>query len=881
MAGIKRRSRNYITDAACAIFLLLTCLAAPALGHNGDILVLQSYHEGHPCSDNPMKGIRDIFRENKPGNDIHVEYLDAKRFAGDQYYDDLFRFYRNKYGRTRFEVIISSDDNAFRFLLKYGDRLFPGVPVVFCGLNYYAEKMLAGRRELFTGVVEATDTKKTVDIAIKLHPQTRKIVVVNDRTETGEANRRAILDIIPEYKGRVEFVFHDDLIVADLLNEAKKLSSDSVILFLTCSQDKFGASIEQFEFLKQLSGISPVPVYGLWDVSLGYGIVGGMLTSGYDQGKIAAEMAVRILNGEKPGNIPVVTRVQNNYAFDFNQLKRFRISMHDLPEGSRIHNKPVTVYEQYKAYFLTAIAIIAVLVTFIILLILNVVRRRFAEDTLHNVFKNMGEGLAVIDGDFRIVAANGFYCNLHDTSPTDVVGKRCHEIVLGLDKPCDEVGKTCPVRHSFATGESLTKTDIVTGKNGAHRHVEVTSYPISDDDGRITSVVEITRDVTERKKLEDQLRLAQKMEAIGTLAGGIAHDFNNILTAIMGYANLLQMEVADDDPMMNDLDSIVAAVNKAASLTDSLLAYSRREAIDPSPVDLNRIVDKVDILLSRLIRKDIETVIELADEKLTIMADAGQIEQVLMNFATNARDAMPGGGHLLIGTGTVEMDDDFIRAHGFGEVGRYALLSVSDTGKGMDEKTRERIFEPFFTTKERGKGTGLGLSVVYGIVKQHNGYINVYSEPDHGTVFNVYIPLSELAEEEMKTAKRLPARRGTGTILLAEDRVEVRQMLRDTLVRFGYRVLEAVDGEDAVTIYGQNKGEIRLLIIDIVMPKKNGKEVYEEIRKTDPAMKAIFMSGYTADIVNKKGIAAEGQNFLSKPFTPNKLLAKIREVLEN
>jgi len=421
-------------------------------------------------------------------------------------------------------------------------------------------------------------------------------------------------------------------------------------------------------------------------------------------------------------------------------------------------------------------------------------------------------------------------------------------------------------------------------KDGTPIWVSVTANVQSDDEGNIKWIDGVLEDITLKRRLEEQLRQSQKMEAIGTLAGGIAHDFNNILTAIIGYAGLLKTGVSQDDLLRDYVDEMMVSCERAALLTQSLLAFSRKQVISPNPVDLNKVIKKVEALLMRVIGEDIELRTVLAHRDLTVMADVGQIEQVLMNLAANARSAMPDGGILSIGTEAMELDDEFTKAHGYGIAGPYALVSVTDTGHGMDEKTKERIFEPFFTTREVGKGTGLGLAMVYGIIKQHEGYINIYSELGKGTTFKIYLPLIQAKAEVTEPVKPALARsgppKGSETILLAEDDGEVRKITRNILEGSGYKVIEAVDGEDAINKFMLNKDEIQLLIFDVIMPRKSGKEAYEEVKKIAPGVKALFTSGYTADIIHRKGVLEEGLNFIPKPVAPDNLLKKMREVLD-
>jgi signal transduction histidine kinase/CheY-like chemotaxis protein len=398
--------------------------------------------------------------------------------------------------------------------------------------------------------------------------------------------------------------------------------------------------------------------------------------------------------------------------------------------------------------------------------------------------------------------------------------------------------------------------------------------------------VQLKNDIKERKKLEDQLRHSQKMEAVGTLTGGIAHEFNNILTAIIGCGELLHEEMDKDTALRTYVDVIQVSSERAANLTKSLLAYSRKQITHLEPIHINRITIKVEKLLSRIIGENIKLETILTEEDATVLADSAQIEQVLMNLATNSRDAMPNGGTLTITTEVVEMKNEFITAHGFGKPGKYVILSVTDTGEGIAKDTKERIFEPFFTTKDVGKGTGLGLSMVYGILQMHKGYINVSSEDGKGTTFNLYLPVHlpsfrEEAEEIETEVAELKPIIGSETILYAEDDTEVRRLFKASLEKFGYNVIEAIDGEDAQEKFMEHQDKVDLILFDMVLPKKNGREVYDEIKKIKPDIKALFISGYTEDeIMNKHGIF-DDLHFISKPVSPKDLAGKVRECLDS
>jgi PAS domain S-box-containing protein len=391
----------------------------------------------------------------------------------------------------------------------------------------------------------------------------------------------------------------------------------------------------------------------------------------------------------------------------------------------------------------------------------------------------------------------------------------------------------------------------------------------------------IVRDVTEQRRLQAQLLQAQKMEAVGRLAGGVAHDFNNLLTVIISYTDLLLEDLDRDDPKREDLAAVRKAAEGAAALTHQLLAFSRKQVLQPRVLDLNATVASTEKLLRRLIGEDIRLVAKLGSGLGQVKADPGQIEQVIMNLAVNARDAMPAGGQLTIETANVEMDEAYVRGHPLAEPGRYVMLAVSDTGIGMDEQTKAHIFEPFFTTKEMGKGTGLGLATVYGIVKQSGGFIWLYSEPGQGTSFKIYLPLVEESAQRHATPAAAKLPRGTETILVVEDAPAVRAVTRQVLERQGYVVLEAPNGEAALVLATKHHGPIHLLLTDVVMPGVNGRQLSEQLARPRPDMLVLFTSGYTDDSVVRHGILESGIAYLQKPFTPDGLARKVREVLDS
>ena len=405
-------------------------------------------------------------------------------------------------------------------------------------------------------------------------------------------------------------------------------------------------------------------------------------------------------------------------------------------------------------------------------------------------------------------------------------------------------------------------------------------YVMVREHGRLVAIEYIARDITSRRLLEEQFLQAQKMEAVGRLAGGVAHDFNNLLTVINGYSALALETLREFDPLHEELQEIYKAGERAASLTRQLLAFSRRQALAPRVLDLNLIVSDMDRMLRRVLGEDIELAATLEPGLGSILADPGQIEQVIMNLAVNARDAMPDGGRLLIETANADLDDTYARQHNAVAPGRYTMLAVSDTGCGMDAETRAHIFEPFFTTKGPGQGTGLGLAVVFGVVQQSGGNIWVYSEPGKGTTFKIYFPSA--GNRAAAVEQGPPARRSAGseTILVVEDEEGVRHLIRTSLERAGYTVLEARDGTDALRLYESRAGAIDLILTDVVMPQMSGKELASRFVATRPDVRFLFMSGYTANAIVQHGVLDPAMAYLAKPFTPATLTAKIRETLD-
>ena len=497
------------------------------------------------------------------------------------------------------------------------------------------------------------------------------------------------------------------------------------------------------------------------------------------------------------------------------------------------------------------------------------------------------EGISVLGPDLAIRYVNDFM-NKWYAENVPLEGKKCYRAYRDRDKPCDP----CPTVRCMKTGK--TEREVVPGLPGKDQWIELFSYPMKDSDtGKVIGIVEFVRDITrlrkaekEKEKLQIQLARAQKLEAIGRLAGGIAHDFNNMLTIIVGDTELALNSLPSDSPARKYIKQIYETAMRSSDLVKQLLGFARKQVIKPEVVNLNRVIEPTIKLLSEIIGENIELVWIPGEDLYDIKVDPVQVDQILTNLCTNARDAIsPGVGKIVIETKNVKLDESYCRIHAACIPGNYVMISVTDNGRGMDRETLKHIFEPFYTTKEVGKGTGLGLSTVYGIVKQNNGYIDAYSELGKGTTIKIYIPQykskEEISKEAMKVNQQIRERDlyGNETILMVEDDINILEMGKTILEKFGYKVLTAISPLEALEIVKEHGDSIELLITDLIMPGMNGRQLADSVAKLYPGIKVIYTSGYTPNVIMQSGVIRDNINFIQKPYSIHDLLLKVREVL--
>lgn len=519
----------------------------------------------------------------------------------------------------------------------------------------------------------------------------------------------------------------------------------------------------------------------------------------------------------------------------------------------------------------------------VVLIFRDITQRKKAEEAMHASEERFSKAFRASPVPMSIVTyKEGRYIDVNESflsnsgyTSEEIIGRTTTDIGIYADPE-----ERSRLRQIIEQQGGVRNVEVHRRVKGGEVRIALTSSELITLDGE-QCILTTTNDITEHKRLEEQLLQSQKMEAVGRLAGGIAHDFNNLLTAIIGYSQIILSGLDEGDPVRDQIGEIEKAGKRAAALTSQLLAFSRKQILQPKVLNLNAVIADIDKMLQRLIGEDIEMRINLDAAIGRVKADPGQIEQIIVNLAVNARDAMPRGGKLTIETQNVYLDEPYANQHAEVQPGSYVMLAMSDTGTGMDKETQANIFEPFFTTKEKGRGTGLGLSTVYGIVKQSSGHIWVYSEPGRGTTFKIYLPLieesAEIAETPAPIAESL---RGHETILVVEDEEVVRNLACEILQMNGYTVLEAADANEALLKYEQHEGAIHLMITDVVMPSISGRELAEHLTPSRPEMKVLYMSGYTDDAIVHHGVLDAGTAFLQKPFTPDALARKAREILD-
>ena len=895
-SGMGRLSGRLAALVAGALAQAILCGQGPAAAPLRDksVLVLHSHERGLPAYEMADPALMAALRTGGlRSSQVFIEYLDLRRNPTPAYLRQVAEYLRFKYQSRKLDAIIAMHASTLRPLFAPPYSLFDDVPIISTlsgSLSFPPTVRQAG----VVALGESYDLRGTVRIALDLLPRTQEVLVVNgvhssDRIFEMEARRQ-----LEEFGGRLRITYLSTLSAADMIRQVSAAPAHSIVLYLSVFEDVTGKSFVPKELLTEMCASASVPVFSIHDAVLDTGIVGGSMVSYAANGGWAGRTAVALLRGQQvpqpgagpPPNVPM---------FEWRALERWNLSESRLPGNSVILDRPATIWNQYRGYVLGALALSLLQALLIAALSWQIRRRGLAEGSLRESrarFRGVLESsrdaayrldLETDQFDYMSPVAGQILQYGRQQLP-ELTGTKLVELI----HPEDRERAHRSVFSAVQQGLSVFQVEYrIQCADGQYRWIDDFGSVVRDEQGRARYLSGALRDITARKKaedekarLEEQLRQSQKLESVGRLAGGVAHDFNNLLTVINGYGELVTSGLPMDDPVRAQVDLICQAGEKASRLTQQLLAFSRKQLIRPAPVNLNTVISGSLGMLRRLIGEDIPLRTNLEPALGLVLADAGQLDQILMNLAANARDAMPMGGELRIETSNVELDASYVATHPEVVVGPAVLLAVTDTGTGMDEETRRHVFEPFYTTKAEGRGTGLGLATVYGIVQQSRGWIWVYSEPGEGSTFKLYFPRLGSGESEAAPARGAETdTTGTETVLVVEDQAEVRALAVATLRARGYLVLEAASGPEALQIAQDPDRRIHALLTDVVMPEMNGRELAVRMKALRPETRVIYTSGYTEDAVVTRGVLTNEVEFLAKPYSPSTLLTAVRRVL--
>lgn len=927
------RRHFFPTGVAIAIIMagaLISIAAAPlhAAVTVPRILVLNSYNMGYDWSEAEMKGVRDGLSKAFQRTEMYIEHLDTKNFHTKKHFPRLANLLEAKYAGRHLDAIIAMDNAALEFASRYRQRISPGTPLVFCGINDYEPAMIAGQSRI-TGVAEYLDSAGTLGLALQLHPAVRDVVVIHDYTDTGLAVRRELEKSAARFAG-VKLEFLAEMPLERAVEKLKGLSSDHLVLMLSYTVEKNGRTFGQSEAARLVSGATPVPVYAVHAAQLGAGVVGGVMVEGQVQGRKAAELAVRIIGGELPEKLPVITGDLSRPMFDYRVLEKYGITPAKLPVDAVLINKPTSTFAINKtaAWLVGAFTLFCTIA--LLVLVLNIRKRRRLEEMLRfkiDQYQESQEELQATEEMLR-EQVDEYIVSQDELQATEEMLRIQLQVVEESSQKFKAVFERSPIAvaltrlpegtfsevnqafidiFGYSRDEALGKTTVELGiwlhesdrerylqmlrDNGYVHNIEVRARRKGGDVlhtiissamlkiGGRSFVLATIMDISEQKRLQNQLLQSQKMDVVGQLAGGIAHDFNNMLAGIMAAAELLKRRLPSDEINHKMVNTIIEATTRSADLTRELLTFSRKRTAVSTPVLINDTIAAVMSLLELTIDKQIMLTTRLESGNPVVMGDQTQLQNALLNLGVNARDAMPEGGTLTYATAVRALDEAACRSLGISlPPGRYLEIAVSDTGTGMTKAVMEHIFEPFFTTKGVGKGTGLGLAAVYGTVRSHQGEMCVQSEPGAGSVFKIYLPM--IAEETLPLVRTGETVAGKGGVLLVDDEEILRDVGRELLEDLGYTVYLAENGERALEVFAAHRSEISLAMLDMNMPKMGGKEAFLRLRDQAPELKVLFCSGFSREGTGDEMVGMGASGFIQKPYNRSELSRAVAEALE-
>ncbi|QOY88261.1 ABC transporter substrate binding protein [Paludibaculum fermentans] len=852
-----------------------------------NVLILNSYHQNFPWTNDLVLGVEDVLSSLPFEVEVWTEFLDAKRKSGPAHEAWMQETLREKYRTLRLDLIVSSDDDALQFLLKHRDNLFGPVPVVFSGVSS-PELIQQLPRDSYTGVVEEFDLQSYLDTALRLFPKVRHVFVVSDASASNQVHLRALRNIARR-RTPLHFEFLDGSLLSfgQILEQLRALPPDSMVMTTSFTHDSSGLYVPLADAGAQIvRAAGAAPVFSPNSAQLGQGLAGGCANNGRAHGLQAGNLAKRVLEGAAPGGMSLVRHGVLQMVLDYAVLERHGVAPGLIPAGVLVINRPdrmTDFYARNRRLLWAGAAFTLIQFLIIAAMVANVLRRRLAERQLRasQAHLERAQKLARLgswekDPHTGALRWSDEVYRIHGLNSE--IFEPTFDHLMELVHPDDRERIRTMAMTADKESRNRAMEYRIMRPDGRVRHVRSYGEFTQLRDGR-HMVMGTVQDVTEMKEIEEQFRHVQRVESLGTLAGGIAHDFNNLLTVINGYSQMLLGRIGEGDQNRRLLVEIQRAGQRAADLTRQLLAFSRKQVLQPQVLDLNEVVVSMQGLLVPLLGETVELRFQTAKPLMRVRADRTQLAQVLLNLAANAHDAMPVGGAFTIRTANEEITEARSSQSMDLQPGSYVALYAMDTGSGMDEATRERIFEPFFTTKEVGKGTGLGLSSVYGIVKQSGGHISVFSKPGQGATFRILLPAVGDPEAEAAVQSWGPGRQASQhVILLVEDQGQVRELARETLSQLGYRTYAASSGEQALELFGKADPPVELLITDVVMPGMSGPELAERLLQLNPRLGVLYISGYPGDSLEYENGSGTGR-ILRKPFLPKDLEVMVEEML--
>ena len=989
--------------------LLLTILPAPAASpvpanEPKTVLVLAQGNGRQPNLIEFMSGFQPAIESNFPGTvEVDIENLDLEHFDSPEYRREIIQWLRAKYAGRKLDAIVAANETTADLTFDVRAQLWPQVPLVVVDYGRMRMHNLASQTNV-TVVTAGTEEERTLQTAIELCPDTRRIVfVASGDNGYAEMYQRDLRRVERFATNRYQVIKLIGLTLAETKKRLAELPSETIVFYNGIWIDGSGEIFTTREALAKLSPTCAAPIFSCSDTFVGQGTVGGCCHAYSLLGdEVAGQVAAAIRAGNASA-VPNLKSTSNRLIFDWRQLHRFGLDKRPLPPDSEVRFQPSSLWKTYHRVWITGLAVVGVQTGLIGLLLLQRRRMRKAEDELFTSQQMLRTVLDTIPQRVFWKDRNSTFLGCNQAlardcgfdRPNDLIGKSDYETVaapmadryraddrevmendqpkLNYEEPqakkdgstgwlrtnkvplhgkdgrvigvlgtyeeitelkqaeealreserrqrtlaeatfegicVSENGRVLDVNDQFAAMFGYDRNELIgreistliapewrqtiaeriragdgkpiehqcLRKDGSVFECEAQAKTISWGDRKVR--VSAVRDLTEHKQLEAQLRQSQKMQAFGQLAAGVAHDFNNILTVIQGNVSLLQMGQLTLAEQNSARVEIARAAERAANLTRQLLTFSRRQPMQPMDLDLNEVVANITKMLQRLIGEDIALETRYAPGNAPVHADRGMMEQVLMNLAVNARDAMSKGGRLTIETAPVVLADTTQFSKHTARPGEFIRLSITDSGCGIASEHRPHLFEPFFTTKEVGKGTGLGLATVFGIIEQHQGWIEVESQINQGTTFHIYLPrLATKTADQEQLAPPSKVSGGTETILLVEDEAPLRQLMQRVLERHGYHIHAAVSGVQALEIWRERHDGIDILVTDMVMPDgMNGRELADRLRTEKPELKIIYCSGYANNMPGKDSPLRRNEKFLEKPFGPVKLLQKVRD----